>query len=125
MLINFLLILLDVLVSVAGQLMLKKGMTEVGRIDVDFFSQPLLGLWRMFTTTPLVVLGLAMYAVGAVIWLVVLSRVNLSYAYPMIALTYVLVPLAAWLFLNEPAIPLMRWVGMGVIIVGVIIVAQT
>ena len=125
MVINFLLILLDVLVSVAGQLLLKKGMTDVGRIDVDFFSQPLLGLWRMFTTTPLVMLGLALYAVGAVIWLIVLSRVDLSFAYPMIALTYVLVPLAAWLFLNEPAIPPMRWIGMGVIIAGVVLVAQT
>ena len=125
MAINLLLILADVLVSVAGQLMLKKGMTEVGRIDVDFFSQPLVGLWKMFTTTPLVIVGLGLYAIGAVIWMIVLSRVNLSYAYPMIALTYVLVPLAAWLFLNEPAIPPIRWVGMGVIIAGVVLVAQS
>jgi drug/metabolite transporter (DMT)-like permease len=57
--------------------------------------------------------------------MIVLSRVNLSFAYPMIALTYVLVPLAAWLFLNEPAIPPIRWVGMCVIIVGVVLVAQS
>lgn len=122
---TILLILFDVLVSVAGQLTLKRGMMEVGKIDAAFFSNPLAGIWRMFTTTPLVLLGLAMYGVGAFIWLIVLSRANLSYAYPMIALTYVLVPLAAWLFLNEPAIPPLRWAGMALIIVGVVLVAQS
>ncbi|MBC7241645.1 MAG: multidrug resistance protein [Anaerolineae bacterium] len=122
---TILLILFDVLVSVAGQLTLKRGMMEVGKIDAAFFANPLAGIWRMFTTTPLVLLGLAMYGVGAFIWLIVLSRANLSYAYPMIALTYVLVPLAAWLFLNEPAIPPLRWAGMALIIVGVALVAQS
>ncbi|MGQ9517612.1 MAG: EamA family transporter [Anaerolineae bacterium] len=122
---TILLILFDVLVSVAGQLTLKRGMMEVGKIDAAFFTSPLAGIWRMFTTTPLVLLGLAMYGVGAFIWLIVLSRANLSYAYPMIALTYVLVPLAAWLFLNEPAIPPLRWAGMALIIIGVALVAQS
>ncbi len=122
---TILLILFDVLVSVAGQLTLKRGMMEVGKIDAAFFANPLAGVWRMFTTTPLVLLGLAMYGVGAFIWLIVLSRANLSYAYPMIALTYVLVPLAAWLFLNEPAIPPLRWAGMVLIIIGVALVAQS
>lgn len=122
---TILLILFDVLVSVAGQLTLKRGMMEVGKIDAAFFANPLAGIWRMFTTTPLILLGLAMYGVGAFIWLIVLSRANLSYAYPMIALTYVLVPLSAWLFLNEPAIPPLRWAGMALIIVGVALVAQS
>jgi len=122
---SLLLIFLDVLVSVAGQLMLKKGMMAVGRIGADFFSNPLANLWRMFTTSPLIIVGLGMYGIGAIIWLIVLSRVNLSFAYPMIAMTYVLIPLAAWLILHEPPIPLIRWIGMGIIIVGVILVAQS
>ena len=125
MTISIFLIVLDVLVSVAGQLMLKKGMMEVGRIGSASFSQPLVLLWRMFTTTPLVIMGLGMYSIGAVVWLIVLSRVNLSYAYPMIAMTYVLIPLAAWLVLHEPPIPLIRWIGMGIIIVGVVLVARS
>lgn len=123
---TILLILIDVLFSVAGQLSLKRGMMEVGEINAAFFSNNLLaGVWRMFTTTPFVILGLAMYGAGAFIWLIVLSRANLSYAYPMIALTYVLVPLAAWLFLNEPPIPPLRWAGMALIIAGVILVAHS
>ena len=51
---TLILIVLDVAMSVAGQLLLKKGMQSVGAIDTAFFSQPLLGLWRMFTTSPLV-----------------------------------------------------------------------
>ncbi len=125
MTISLILIFLDVAFSVAGQLLLKKGMTAVGRIDSDFFAQPLLGLWRMFTTSPYVVLGLGLYVVGAVLWLIVLSRVNLSYAYPLIALTYVLIPLAAWLLLHEPPIPLIRWVGMAIIVFGVVLVARS
>jgi len=108
MTISLLLIFMDVCVSVAGQLLLKKGMTAVGRIDSAFLAQPLTALWRMFTTSPYVILGLGLYAIGAVLWMIVLSRVNLSYAYPMIALTYVLIPLAAWLVLHEPPIPLIR-----------------
>lgn len=122
---TILLILIDVLFSVAGQLTLKRGMMEVGEINAAFFSNPLAGVWRMFTTTPYVILGLALYVVGAFIWLIVLSRANLSYAYPMVALTYVLVPLAAWLLLNEPPIPPLRWAGIALIIAGVILVAQS
>jgi drug/metabolite transporter (DMT)-like permease len=122
---SIILIVLDVLVSVAGQLLLKKGMTDVGRVDASFFSQPLAGLWRLFTGSPYVIIGLSMYGVGAIFWLIVLSRVNLSWAYPMIALTYVLIPLAAWLILHEPPIPLIRWVGMVIIMVGVILVARS
>ena len=122
---TLILVVLDVVMSVAGQLLLKKGMQSVGAIDTAFFSQPLLGLWRMFTTSPLVLVGLGLYGVGAVFWLIVLSRVNLSYAYPLIAMTYVLIPLSAWLFLHEPAIPPIRWVGMGIIIIGVVLVAQS
>jgi len=125
MTVSLLLIFMDVCVSVAGQLLLKKGMMAVGRIDAAFFSQPFQALWRIFTTSPFVILGLGLYSFGAIFWLIVLSRVNLSYAYPLIALTYVLIPLAAWLVLHEPAIPLIRWVGMAIIIVGVVLVAQS
>jgi len=125
MTISLLLIFMDVCCSVAGQLLLKKGMTAVGRIDSAFFAQPFVGLWRMFTTSPYIILGLGLYAVGAVLWMIVLSRVNLSYAYPLIAMTYVLIPLAATLVLHEPPIPALRWVGMAIIVVGVVLVSRS
>jgi len=75
-------------------------------------------------TTPLVFFGLAFYALGAVFWLLVLSKLDLSLAYPMLALTYILIPLAAQFVLGEQ-VPTLRWLGVGIIFVGVMVVAQT
>jgi undecaprenyl phosphate-alpha-L-ara4N flippase subunit ArnE len=69
-------------------------------------------------------LGLTFYVMGAAFWLMVLSKLDLSLAYPMLALTYVLIPLASQFILGEQ-VPALRWLGVGVIFVGVVIVAQT
>ena len=74
-------------------------------------------------TTPIILAGVAMYIVGTLIWLVVLSRLDLSFAYPLVASTYIFTPLLANLLLHEH-IPGLRWVGIIVILIGVIIVAR-
>jgi drug/metabolite transporter (DMT)-like permease len=116
------LIFLSVLIGVFGQLSLKTGMTHVGRIDAAALHQPLQLLWKIFTT-PIILAGVAMYVVGTLIWLVVLSRLDLSFAYPLVATTYVFTPLLANLLLHEQ-IPGLRWVGIVVILIGVVIVAR-
>jgi len=120
---SLLLILLSVIMGVSGQLCLKMGMGQVGLTDVKGFATLFQMIFRVFTT-PLIVAGLAFYAVGSLFWLAVLSRLDLSLAYPMLALTYVLVPVTAWLFLGEQ-IPGERWLGIGFIIVGVLIISMT
>jgi len=117
------LILFAVGVAVVGQIALKSGMQQVGRIDGEAVAQPLLLVARVLTN-PLVLVGLGLYVLGAVAWLTVLSRVPLSFAYPMLALSYALTPLLAWLVLREP-IPSIRWVGIAVIVLGVSIVARS
>ncbi len=112
----------SVLIGVFGQLSLKTGMTQVGRIDAQALAQPIQLLVRIFTT-PIILAGIAMYIVGTLIWLVVLSRMELSFAYPLVATTYVFTPLLAHLLLGEP-IPAMRWLGIGLILVGVFFVAR-
>lgn len=116
------LIFVSVLIGVFGQLSLKTGMTQVGRIDAEALSQPVQLLLRIFTT-PIILAGIALYIVGTLIWLVVLSRLDLSFAYPLVATTYVFTPLLAHLLLKEP-IPAMRWVGIALILIGVYIVAR-
>ena len=120
---TFLMIVIAILVSSAGQLFLKQGMARVGPLE----AQSLLGVatlaWRVFST-PLVILGLVCYGVGTLVWLVVLSRLDLSFAYPMLALSYVLVPLMAQVCLGEK-IPIARWAGIGIIVIGVGIVAKS
>ena len=119
---SLLLIFASVLIGVFGQLSLKSGMTQVGRIDAQALAQPVQLLVRIFTT-PIILAGIAMYIVGTLIWLVVLSRMELSFAYPLVATTYVFTPLLAHLLLGEP-IPALRWLGIGLILVGVVFVAR-
>jgi drug/metabolite transporter (DMT)-like permease len=117
------LILFSVLCGVAGQLTLKMGMTQVGRIGGEMLAQPLAAAMRVLTT-PLVLGGLGLYVLGAVAWLTVLSRVPLSLAYPTLALAYAFTPLLAWLLLGE-SISGLRWLGVATICFGVVLVSRS
>jgi drug/metabolite transporter (DMT)-like permease len=117
------LVFVAVIISVFGQVSLKIAMNQVGAIDALSLARPMETLMRVFST-PLVWLGLGCYGVSALLWLVVLSRLDLSYAYLMLASMYVLIPLVSWLFLGE-GIPPMRWLGMIVVVLGVVIVARS
>ena len=119
----FLMIVISILVGSAGQLFLKQGMIQVGSLQIQSLVEIGTLAWRVFST-PLVILGLACYGVGTLVWLGVLSRLDLGFAYPMLALSYVLVPLMAQVFLGEK-IPIARLVGIGIIVVGVGIVAKS
>lgn len=123
MLLSLGLILLDVLLSVLGQLSLKIGITQVGGITADSLTDPIGLLVRIFTT-PIIIAAVALYAVALSVWLVALSRLHLSLAYPLLSLSYVLIPLAAWLVLGEQ-VPLTRWAGIGVTLAGIALVGRS
>ena len=120
---SFGLIALAIVCGVSGQLLLKIGMTQLGRIGAEALGEPLQVAVRV-GTNPLVVVGLGCYVLGAVAWLTVLSRVPLSLAYPMLALSYAITPVLAWLVLGEDVNGL-RWAGIGVISLGVLLVARS
>ena len=120
---SFVLIVISVVIGLAGQMCLKLGMNQLGTLDLSGLGAIAPTLLRMFTT-PLVVVGLACYAVSAVFWLVVLSREDLSFAYPLLAMMYVLVPLASKYVLHE-TVPARRWIGVVIVVVGVIFVSAT
>ncbi|HEC24104.1 MAG TPA: multidrug resistance protein, partial [Chloroflexi bacterium] len=107
-------------VAVAGQLLLKRVMMALGPIPALTPSELVIVLRALLRQPLLYVAGLV-YVFGFALWLVVLSRLELSIAYPVLALTYILVPLASHLFFGE-AIPPLRWLGMLVIMIGVVIV---
>ena len=101
--------------SVTGQLLLKLGASTPVHSPVDLLS---------ILLKPYTLVALVFYAVSAILWIMVLSRVPLSYAYPLLALNYVLVvAISAW-FLGE-AVPAQRWVGVGVIMLGFFIAATS
>jgi drug/metabolite transporter (DMT)-like permease len=110
----------SLLVASVGQLVLKLGMGQVTKA-----LPPHSGAFALLlkaATTPLVVLGLAGYVLGAAIWLVVLARAPLSLVYPFAGLTIVLVTLESALLLKEHVLP-WQWVGMLLVVIGVTVVA--
>ncbi len=122
MLITLLPLLLATVLGVAGQLLLKQGMTQMGPVQLGGASVPLI-LLRMATSL-WVIGGLLVYAAGTFFWLIFISRVPLSYSYPFISLGIVLGLLSAWGLFHE-SIPPMRWLGMLIVCVGVLFVARS
>lgn len=118
--IPFLIVAVAVCFSVTGELFLKAGMNQIGAFG---FGDLLPTLGRI-VTHPRILIGFASIGVGAVFWLAALARVDLSWAYPMLSLGYVLVLLLSAAFLGE-SVSTVRWFGVLVIIVGVILVSRS
>ena len=110
---RFVLIFVPIILAALGQLILKFGMNQVGKFD----------LVRSFTN-PLVILGLAFYGVSLILWMMVLTRENLSFVYPLVAFSYVLTVTLSRLVLHEP-VPSLRWLGLAVIVLGILMVAKS
>jgi drug/metabolite transporter (DMT)-like permease len=113
-------ILLSTLLGVAGQMLLKRGMTLMGEQSIS--ASGIADVALRIGMSPWVILGLAVYASGTFFWLVALSRVELSFAYPFASLSYVLILGASWMFLGE-TVTLLRLAGVIAICVGVLIVS--
>jgi len=117
-------ILSGVLLNAVAQLLLKGGASNAGAITLDAGSA---ALWRAATGLaqhPFILGGLACYAISVVVWIVALSRVDVSIAYPMLSIGYVVNALLAWWLFGED-VNAQRWLGIGVIIVGVVLVARS
>lgn len=112
------LIVMSVCLGVAGQVLLKKGMMDHGRIE-SFKVSSIVEAFFQFK----VIVAFSCYAVSSVIWMVVLSRVNLSYAYPLLSMSYIFILILSMFFLGE-TVQLMRWGGVLLICVGVVLVSQ-
>jgi drug/metabolite transporter (DMT)-like permease len=116
------LILFSVMLAAVAQLTLKHGMNQVTASSgaLGFTSESL----RDVVTTPSVWAGLILFGLSAIVWLAVLSRTTLSFAYPFVSLTYVLILLADRFVLDQE-VPAFRYAGVVFIVIGIILVAQT
>jgi len=121
--ISLILLLVSVSFAVAGQITLKWAMDRIGRIGSAQLSEAGDTLLRA-AREPRLWLGLFLFGVSALFWLVVLSRVDLSIAYPMVGISYILIVLFARVFLNEH-VPSLRWVGVVVVAMGIAIIGLT
>ena len=118
--ISIALLVVSVVFAIAGQLTLKAAMREIGRIGAREVSATAETLKRA-VTEPRLWVGLALFGISALFWLVVLSRVPLSVAYPFVGISYILIVLFARLFLHEQ-VPTLRWIGVIVVAIGIAIV---
>ncbi len=116
-------IFISIFFLVIAQLLLKVGMNQVGPVELSDIVAVTKLVIKVFLTPPLLA-GVLLYILSSFFWLIGLSRVELSYAYPFVGLAYVLVVLFSWLFLKE-AVTLIRWAGVILIVAGVFIVSRT
>ena len=113
-------ILSSVFLNAVAQLLIRKGMLCIGIFGVDNFVDNMgamltnLWLWSAMIS----------YAISILLWMSVLSKVEISYAYPFLSIGYILAAVAGYWFFNEN-LSVTRIVGIVVICVGVIIISRS
>lgn len=118
----FFLIVLNDLGDTLAQLLMKKGLTHTGISSIHFGN--IVEFAVKNGSSPLVWLGLLVLVLNFFVWIVILSRVDLSIAMPVGSTSYIFVPIAAMLFLNEH-VSLLRWAGIILIALGIHFVSQS
>ncbi|MCL2458260.1 MAG: SMR family transporter [Desulfobulbus sp.] len=115
------LILIGVLLNAAAQLALKQGMRQVGYFD--FVLQNVGQVVFAVATNAYIWIGLFCYVISVAVWLLVLSRVEVSYAYPLLSIGYIVTACAGWLFFQEN-MSMTRTMGIVVICFGVWLITK-
>jgi len=115
---TIIIILIGILFASLGQVFWKIGMNSIGAIDNFSIS----GIIAMFFN-PIVVLGLFMYGLSTIFWLIALSQKDLSYVYPFISLTFIFVLFLSYFVLKEQ-ISTARIVGTLIIIIGLMVIVR-
>lgn len=119
---SFTLVISGVLLNATAQLLLKAGTNAIGTFAFSVPNIAPVG-WKL-ATEPHIVVGVGCYVVSVVVWILALSRVEVSIAYPMLSIGYVVNAIAAWYLFGE-AVTLTRLAGIAIIILGVFIVARS
>ena len=112
------LIAVSVILGIFGQLALKKGMSQIGETGLrDLLTAKLITI----LTNPFVFSGVFLYGISWFVWIVILSKAELSFAYPLLATGYVFLAILSWIFFKEK-LTFMKMSGIVLITVGVILV---
>ena len=119
---TFLLILTGVLLNAAAQLLLKAGTARIG--SFEFSAANVLPIGTQLALQPHILGGLACYVVSVVVWIMALSRVEVSIAYPMLSIGYIVNAVAAYYLFGE-SLGAQKLLGIGFIVIGVWLVARS
>jgi uncharacterized membrane protein len=117
------LIVFCAVIGAAGQIVLKLG-TSSPALATYSRAGDFKGFFARALLSPTVLTGLLLYGASAMLWLLVLSRSQLSYAYPFVSLGFVITSLFGWQILGE-SMSLARLLGTVMIIAGVVLVARS
>jgi drug/metabolite transporter (DMT)-like permease len=118
----YLLVFISVAAMTTAQLLLKKGLLSVGEFPmhlndvIPFFIKAYMNTY--------IISAVVLTIVTALVWILAVSKAQLSFLYPFMALSYVLVAIFSWLLFKED-IGLLRWLGIIVICAGVFMVARS
>jgi len=110
------LLLVAICLGVIGQLLMKHGTNLSGKLALSLDSA------RKAAVSPFIVGGVLCYAISAMFYIVVVSKLPLSYVYPLVAISYVVVTICSRLLFRE-TINGLRWAGLAVICAGVVLLA--
>jgi drug/metabolite transporter (DMT)-like permease len=119
--VSFALIFTGVMLNAAAQILMKSGTNAIGHFE--FSMENILPIGLKLATEWHIIVALCCYALSVVIWILALSRVPVSIAFPMLSMAYVVNAIAAWYLLGEAFNPT-KLVGMGIIILGVIVISR-
>jgi len=120
--VSFALLMLGVLLNASAQLLLKAGTNAVGHFE--FTAANILPVGMKLALQPHILGGVTCYVVSLVVWIMGLSRVPVSIAYPMLSVGYVLNAVAAWYLFGE-SFTAQKLIGIGFIVAGVYLVARS
>lgn len=112
---NYILILCNIVLLLLGQVLWKIG---VGKIQLNGFESV---IYLVFS--PFIIGGVILYILATVIWIYLLSKFPLSFLYPLQSLAYVFGLILAIIIFKE-YVPVTRWVGVGIIMIGIYFVAK-
>ncbi len=113
------LIIFNAIITATAQIVLKLGVNKVGVLDPDKLVQ----FFLKAAVNPFILGGTVLYGFSLGLWLVILSKANVSYAYPIMGMSYVFSILLAMIVLQEK-VNGWQWLGAGVIILGIYFVTK-
>ncbi|MFC5474063.1 EamA family transporter [Paraherbaspirillum soli] len=119
---TFVFLFIGICLNAAAQLLLKAGTNAVGVISLTPQNWFATGI-KLATQLPILA-GLSCYVISVVVWIIGLSRVDVTIAYPLLSLGYIISAVGAWYFLGE-AVSAQRLIAIGIIIVGVVLLTRS
>lgn len=114
---EFILFITSIVFGISGQFFLKSGALKLGKVDASNWLSHVLGI----IATPELLIGLAFYGLGAVTYILLLTRVDLSVVGPAVAISYVFSTIIGIYIFKEPII-IARLIGLGMVVCGVILI---